>query len=70
MVVPELSFKSGGVLINTESEKLILEYRVVVHVDDSKAANIVELFNQYRQAIKQEAVYRNIVTRLSEPSFK
>ena len=42
----------GDKLNLAEGEKLTLEYRVVVHAGDSKAANIAELFNQYKQTIK------------------
>jgi hypothetical protein len=41
----------GDKLNLAKGEKLTLEYRVLVHAGDSKAANIAELFNQYKQTI-------------------
>jgi hypothetical protein len=42
----------GDKLNLDEGEKLTLEYRVVIHAGDSKAANIAELFNRYKQTAK------------------
>jgi hypothetical protein len=40
----------GDKLNLAKDEKLTLEYRVVVHAGDSKAANITSLFNQYKSS--------------------
>ena len=42
----------GDKLNLAKGEKLMLEYRVVIHGGDSKAANIASLFNQYKQTAK------------------
>jgi hypothetical protein len=47
-----MNWLEGGKLKLPKGEKLTLEYRVVVHAGDSKTANIVGLFSQYKQAIK------------------
>jgi hypothetical protein len=39
----------GDKLNLAKGEKLTLEYRVVIHTDDAKTANIAELFNQYKK---------------------
>ena len=42
----------GGKLNLAKGEKLTLEYRVVVHAGDVKTANIVGLFEKYKQTAK------------------
>ena len=42
----------GDKLNLAKGEKLTLEYRVVVHADDAKTANIAGLFDQYEQTAK------------------
>lgn len=39
----------GDKLNLTKGEKLVLEYRVIVHTGDSKTADIAGLFNQFKQ---------------------
>jgi hypothetical protein len=42
----------GDKLNLAKGERLTLEYRVIVHASDSKAANIAGLFDQYKQTVK------------------
>jgi hypothetical protein len=47
-----MNWLEGDKLNLANGEKLTLEYRVVVHAGDSKAADIAGLFNQYKQVTK------------------
>jgi hypothetical protein len=45
-----MNWLEGGKLKLSKDDKLTLEYRVVVHVGDSVAADIAELFSHYKQS--------------------
>jgi hypothetical protein len=47
-----MNWVEGGKLNLAKGEKLTLEYRVVVHAGDSKAANIAGLFDRYKHSAK------------------
>jgi hypothetical protein len=47
----QMFWLEGDKLNLAKGEKQTLEYRVVVHAGDSKAANIAELFSQYKQTV-------------------
>jgi hypothetical protein len=47
-----MNWLEGGKLNLAKGEKLTLEYRVIVHAGNSKTADIIGLFNQYKQKAK------------------